>query len=229
MTPPTDHITRRRILDAAFQLFHEQGYNATSVATILREADVAAGSLYHFFPSKEELLLGVLEHALGLLRPRVMDPAEAATTDPIGRVFALMQGYRALMASTGCKMGCPIGNLALEVADDNAKARALIQRNFENWAGVVKSWLDAAPGRIPRDADTAALSRFVLTVMEGGLMQARAARSLVPFDECVEQMRRYFWLLEERAASEDRGEGRTKLFEPSAPGVPPAPPIGVPT
>ena len=40
------------------RLFHEQGYSATGIATILREADVNSGSLYHLFPSKEALLVG---------------------------------------------------------------------------------------------------------------------------------------------------------------------------
>src|SRR5438128_1341180 len=103
--------SRKRILATAFRLFHEQGYHATSVSTILREADVNSGSLYHFFPSKEALLSGVLTYALGELRPQVMDRAEAATVDPIERVFALLANYRRGMEMMGCRMGCPVGNL----------------------------------------------------------------------------------------------------------------------
>src|SRR5262249_7456347 len=115
--------TRNRILEVAFRLFHEQGYHATSVATILREADVNSGSLYHFFPSKEALLRGFLEYALDQLKPQVMAPAETLATDPIERIFALLGQYRAGMQYMNCKMGCPIGNLALEVADDDPIAR----------------------------------------------------------------------------------------------------------
>lgn len=192
--------TRRRILEVAFRLFHEQGYHATSVSTILREAGVNSGSLYHFFPSKEALLLAVLEWALDALRPQVMNPAEAATDDPIERVFALLANYRAGMQLFGCRMGCPIGNLALEVADDHPQARALIHRNFQNWASVVHGWLESAGTRLPTHLDRAALSRFILTVMEGGLMQARAAGDLQPFDESVAQLRAYFNALQREAA-----------------------------
>jgi hypothetical protein len=99
-------------------------------------------------------------------------------------------------------MGCPIGNLALEVADDNAHARALIHQNFENWAKAVKKWIDDAGDRLPRRLDRAQLARFVLTVMEGGIMQARAAGSLAPFDDSVAQLRSYFDALQEVAAGE---------------------------
>ena len=59
-TPKSAVETRGKLLQTAFQLFHEQGYNATGVATILREAGVNPGSMYHFFSSKDDLLLKVL-------------------------------------------------------------------------------------------------------------------------------------------------------------------------
>ena len=191
--------TKTRILDVAFRLFHEQGYHATGVATILREAEVHAGSLYHYFPSKEALLIGVLEYAAEIMHGVVMAPAEAATADPIERIFALLANYRRGMEMWHCKMGCPIGNLALEVGDDYPPARALIDLNFRNWAAVLKGWLDSAGDRLPRDMDRESLAHFVLTVMEGGIMQARAAGNLGPFDESVKQLRAYIELLQAKA------------------------------
>lgn len=206
--------TKQRILHTAFVLFHEQGYHATGIATILRQADVNAGSLYHYFASKDELLLGVLEFAMVLMRPAVMDAPEAMTSDPIERVFALLAQYRAGMELRGCRMGCPIGNLALEVADDHPEARVLIHRNFENWSNHVKGWLDAAGDRLPKSLDRASLARFILTVMEGGLMQARAAGGLAPFDESVAQLRRYFDSLQ-RIADIERAEASEGIPKPA--------------
>lgn len=191
--------TKRRIVEVAFRLFHEQGYHATSIATILREAGVNSGSLYYFFASKEQLLLGVLEWALGALRPQVMDSVEAKTADPIERIFALLEQYRDGMKLFGCRMGCPIGNLALEVADDHPEARQLIHQNFANWAAVVKGWLDDAGERLPATCNREQLSRMVLTVMEGAIMQARAAGNLQPFDDSVAQFRAYLESLQREA------------------------------
>jgi AcrR family transcriptional regulator len=191
--------TRERLLRTAFQLFHEQGYHATGVATILREAGVNAGSMYHFFSSKDDLLLKVLEFALDYLEPMVMGPAEAAGVDPIERVFVLLNQYREWVGANECRMGCPIGNLALEVSDGNPQARALIHRNFENWADRVEGWLRDAGDELPHDTDRRKLARFVLTVMEGGLMQARAAGNLGPFDDSLAVLRDHFVALRERA------------------------------
>jgi TetR/AcrR family transcriptional regulator, transcriptional repressor for nem operon len=192
--------TRERIVRTAFQLFHEQGYHATGVATIVHEAGVNPGSLYHFFESKDALLLGVLTFALDYLGPAVMDPVETSTTDPIERVFTLLQQYRDRMQRENCRLGCPIGNLALEVSDGNAAARELVHRNFENWARRVERWLDSARDRLPSDVDRHRLAKFVLTVMEGGLMQARAAGHLGPFDDAVGILRDHFTQLDHRAS-----------------------------
>jgi TetR/AcrR family transcriptional regulator, transcriptional repressor for nem operon len=200
--------TRERLLQTAFQLFHEQGYHATGVATILREAGVNAGSMYHFFSSKDDLLLKVLEFALGYLEPMVMAPAEAATDEPLERVFVLLNQYRDWIGANQCRMGCPIGNLALEVSDGNPQARELIHRNFENWAGRVEGWLRSAKGELPAGTDLRRLARFVLTVMEGGLMQARAAGHIGPFDDSVAVLREHFDVLRAQAAAARTGGAR---------------------
>lgn len=202
MLPPDSPSTRDRILETARRLFHEQGYHATGISTILREAGVNSGSLYHFFASKDELLVGVLDYYTRLLHPVVMGPVEAAAGDGIERIFTLLKNYRDGLASLDFRMGCPIGNLALEVADDNAQARALIVTNFENWAANVRAWLESARDRLPANVDVAALSRFILTVMEGGMMQARAARDITPMDQSIDNLRAYFALLQAQAKSE---------------------------
>ena len=187
-----ENETRTRLIETAARLFHEQGYEATGVATILREAGVHSGSLYHFFPGKEDLLGAVLDRYLERLRPELLDRAERAAPDGVGRVFALLDLYRAGLRITHCGLGCPIGNLALEIGDSRPALRGKIEQNFRNWSLAVRSWLEAASPPLPADVDLDALSRFVLVVMEGAMMQARAFQSVEPFDAAVLQLRRHF-------------------------------------
>ncbi|MBX9696078.1 MAG: TetR/AcrR family transcriptional regulator, partial [Cyanobacteria bacterium] len=51
--------TRQDILNAAFSLFMECGYDATSVDTITEKANVAKGTFYYHFKSKEEVMMGL--------------------------------------------------------------------------------------------------------------------------------------------------------------------------
>lgn len=191
-TAPARPATRDRLIKAARELFWVQGYEATSVAEILKKAEVNSGSLYYFFKSKEELLWAVLDRYKEILWPEVIEPAFARVSDPIERIFAILEGYRWGLAYTVCTGGCPIGNLAIEVGDHHPSARQKIAENFDGWCGWIRQCLDEAAGRLPAECNRGQLAQFVLTVMEGGVMQARAHGSIAPFDACVAQLRDYF-------------------------------------
>lgn len=184
--------TRARLVEAARELFLQQGYGATGVAQILNAADANSGSLYYFFPTKEDLLHAVLEKYKEMLYPMVMQPVFARVTDPIERVFGVLDGYRQMLIITQCGVGCPIGNLALEVADSLPAARELVAENFVGWRDAIKLCVDAAADRLPEGTDPERVAWFVLTTMEGGVMLSRTFRSLEPFDCVVTSLRDYF-------------------------------------
>jgi AcrR family transcriptional regulator len=198
--------TRDRLVSTAMRLFWEKGYDATSVAEVLERAEVNSGSLYHFFPGKQDLLLAVLGAYQAGIGPMLLDPAWKGVADPIERVFALLARYRAGIVSTKCAYGCPIGSLALEIHEPDPAVREALARNFEAWVGAVKDCLDEARERLPRSLDRRALAEFVLTTMEGAVMQARTHRDVGHFDRSVAQLRNYFSLLTgERPAAHRKG------------------------
>jgi len=184
--------TRARLVEVARRLFHERGYHPTGIAQILREAEVNSGSLYHFFPSKEDLLVAVLEKYRELLRPMVIDPAFERESDPLERVFAVLDGYRKRLLESNLKEGCPIGNLALEMSDEHPRVRRLVAENFTAWRAAVEECIDALADRLPEGTNAEAVAGFVLTVMEGGVMQARAYGTLEPYENAVSVLRDYF-------------------------------------
>src|SRR5690348_17350759 len=101
--------TKDRLVFTALQLFSEKGYESTSVSDILKVAKANSGSLYHFFPTKQELLLEVLRRYRDGIYPMLLEPAWQGVADPIERVFALLAQYRRSLAMTECTYGCPIG------------------------------------------------------------------------------------------------------------------------
>src|ERR1017187_4988090 len=191
-TPPT---ARELLLDAARYLFWEKGYAATGVAELLQRAHVNSGSFYHVFPSKEALLLAVLDDYLDGLEPAVLKPAFAGHRDPIERIFAILEGYREKLLATGCQYGCPIGRLALEIEAENLPVHNRIAADFAAWTAAVRNCLESARNRLPPHCDPDALATFVLTAMEGGVMQARSYRRMEPFDQSIAQLRSYFQCL----------------------------------
>ncbi len=195
--------TANRLVFAAMRLFSEKGYGSTSVADILREAGANSGSLYHAFPTKQDLLLEVLRRYRDGIGPMLLTPAWRGVDDPIERVFALLARYRAMLIDNDCIYGCPIGSLALELHEPDPPVRALLAVNFEGWVAAIQSCLDAARDRLPEGTDTRRLAQFVLTVMEGGVMQSRTHRSPEAFDAGVASLRDYLDRLRD-AAEEER-------------------------
>ena len=186
---PTD--TRDRIVYAAMLLFAQKGYGSTSVADILQSAQVNAGSLYHFFPGKQDVLLAVLEAYRTGIEPMLLSPAWANVSDPIERVFALLEGYRNRLLATDCTYGCPIGSIALELHEPDPPVRELLATNFDGWIAGVERCLIEAGDRLPADTDRRALAVFALTTMEGGVMLSRSYRTPRGFDDSVRMFRDY--------------------------------------
>lgn len=180
------------------ELFWEKGYGSTSIADILSRTQLNSGSLYHFFPGKQDVLIAVLDAYRDGIGPMLLEPAWDGEPDPVERVFKLLALYRGLILQTDCTYGCPIGSLALELHEADPVVREGLAQNFANWVDAVRDCYQQAAHRFRPGTDFQALAEFTLTVMEGGVMQARTHRDVGYFDRNVAQLRAHIDLLLER-------------------------------
>jgi AcrR family transcriptional regulator len=185
------HGTREKLICVAMRLFATKGFNSTSIADILHEAQVNSGSLYHYFETKQSLLIAVLEAYRDGIEEMLIRPAWEGVSEPMERVFALLARYRELLKASDCEYGCPIGSLALELHEPDPPVRKLLAQNFDRWTGFVEGCFESGDVRLPAEVSPAALAKFVLTTMEGAVMQARTQRTLEPFDISVQLLRDY--------------------------------------
>jgi TetR/AcrR family transcriptional regulator, transcriptional repressor for nem operon len=187
--------TRQRIVMTAMELFWEKGFQSTSISDILSRTQVHSGSLYHFFPGKQDVLAAVLEAYRDGIEEWLLKPAWSGVEDPVERIFALLNGYRLQLVTTDCTYGCPIGSLALELHEPDLRIRELLATNFAQWTDAIERCLEEAGERLPADLDRRRLAEFTLTVMEGAIMQARTYRDVACFDRNVAVLREHFDLL----------------------------------
>jgi TetR/AcrR family transcriptional repressor of nem operon len=196
--------TREQFVDIAMRLFWEKGYGATSIADILQAAGANAGSLYYCFPTKQAILIAVLRRYHTGIHKMLLEPAWQGVSDPIEKIFALLARYRGALVATDCTYGCPIGSLALELHEPDPAVRKLLAANFNAWTGAIESCLEQAGPRLPRGTRLHELASFILTTMEGGVMQARTHRTLDTYDAAVNQLRVYLSQLEASASAKRR-------------------------
>src|SRR5438876_7559407 len=83
---------RREIEEVASELFHANGYAATSVRDIAKALDIQAASMYAHVASKEDVLWSIVDHAATTFE-RAADAAETETTDPVDRLAALVEAH----------------------------------------------------------------------------------------------------------------------------------------
>lgn len=198
-------------------LFWEKGYGSTSIADILSRAGVNSGSLYYYFPGKQDLLIAVLDTYIGGIQPMLLEPAWRGVQDPIEKIFRLLAGYRDALIQTECSYGCPIGSLALEIHEPDPPVRERLAANFSNWTSAIEGCLAAAGDRVPAGTDRRALAEFVLTTMEGAVMLARSYRDIGYFDRAVQQLRDHFnRLLRPARTPARRGQQRSRKRKSNA-------------
>ncbi len=184
--------TRDSILGAAQRLIHERGFAATGMSDILEASGAGSSSVYHHYRGKEQLLATVLDDLKARYREEILDPARTASDDPVERVFAILAFYRSFLTASGCTLGCPVGNLAGEIADTHPKLRARLEDLFTTWRDGVADCLRPVAARLPRGLTPDDLAIFVLAVMEGAVMQARVKKDIAPFDRAVAVLRDHF-------------------------------------
>ena len=92
-------VTRQAIEEAAFELFMEQGYHATSMRQIAEQANLALGGIYNHFSNKEEIFVAILmdKHPYKQILPLIL-AAEGNTAEELIRNAA-----RALVTELGSR------------------------------------------------------------------------------------------------------------------------------
>jgi AcrR family transcriptional regulator len=86
-------VTRARLFDAAVSIVGESGYAATSVALITARAEVAQGTFYNYFESRQDLLDQLLPEISDRLHALVRDRVRAAPDDPLERERARISAF----------------------------------------------------------------------------------------------------------------------------------------
>ena len=165
--------TRDRLVEVSSDLFRRQGYVASGLKQIAREADAQIGSLYHFFPGgKSELGAEAIRRSgamYGMLIPAVFDPAPDVAT----AVRDFFAGAAEHLVETNYADACPIATVALEVSSTSDGLRRACAEVFESWiaAGTERFVAAGLPEGIARQ-----LAIGMLTALEGAFVLARAAR-----------------------------------------------------
>ncbi|MEJ2619083.1 MAG: TetR/AcrR family transcriptional regulator [Candidatus Thiodiazotropha sp.] len=170
--------TKERILATARELFHGRSYADVGIKEICSMANVQKGSFYHFFPSKQDLAMAVIDNMADDWANGFVAEAFDEDLPPMERldymVDAVYYWQKAAKNLEGRMPGCLFGNLALEVSTRDEVIRARLNAIFEKASSRFHEALEQAieRGDIPF-LDTKATATAMLAYLEGVILLAK--------------------------------------------------------
>lgn len=169
---------RERLIRTAIDLARTRGIEGSGVADILESSGTARRSLYQHFPGgKAELFETSTQYAGSWLEKTLRD--QDPTRSVADLITDLFEQTKRNLIANGFDSGCPIAAAAVSVPEDEGIREAAASA-FAAWTAEIARRL-VTEGRTTKDARS--LASFVISGIEGALIQARAARSTKPLDD----------------------------------------------
>jgi len=177
MNPETD--TRSRILATARDMFHSRSYADVGIQEICAGAKVQKGSFYHFFPSKQDLAMAVIDDMADDWAHGFVAEAFDQNLPPLERLDYMIDAayywQKAAKDIEGRMPGCLFGNLALEMSTRDEVMRAKLNAVFDKAMDKFRLALDEAVAAGALAAmDTEATATAMLAYLEGIILLAKA-------------------------------------------------------
>lgn len=168
-----------------------------SLDDILSSSGAGKGQFYHYFDSKEELGFALIERAWAAHSAALDASLTGTAGGPLERVFLYLDGVVRARRDGQWTDGCLFGALAMELCEAHPGFRKrlapIFEAEIEMFAGQfaeAREW-----GWLPAQVDPEELARFLVAVLEGGLLLHRAEGGNDTFEAAVGGFKDYVTML----------------------------------
>lgn len=188
--------TRTSLLESCYSLMLVKGYASAGVDEICRHAGVSKGSFYHFFSSKQQCALEMLDHHMAGAQATIEEGLSATGLDPLDAAIAYVRHVEDLSEKV-FQNGCLIGAFALELAETHPELRErvsdLFKRTTAHFERALEPLSDAI--RSPDKPSARELAEQMMTAIEGGVVLSKAHGNLRYLSQGLRLFRHYLELL----------------------------------
>lgn len=181
--------SKEKLLEIAFEEIYHNGYGATSVDKILKKANMNKGSMYHFFKSKKELTLGMIEvHITNYIEEKYGQilKVEDNYIDKIMEVFRNRDKFN-------IHCGCRLNNLVQELSHRDSDFKIALEKAYLRFEQILEEGIKKAidNGEI-KHSNPKQLAIFSVACLEGCLATAKKSQDEKIFFTCIEELQNYF-------------------------------------
>lgn len=174
---------RRQILDGARRAFTHNGFHATSMSDVLREADLSAGAVYRYFRGKEEIIAAIAVETLAEVRSAFDTALDSAPPPPLDQVLGDV--LRRIHGIGEPDQSRERARLILQVWSEtlrNAELAAVLDRGFaemtDAWRRLVRTY--QRTGRMRDDVPAEQVAHTLLGLIQGHLAQQALLTGVTP-------------------------------------------------
>lgn len=177
--------TRERLLEVGAQAIADLSFNRCGLAEILRRAGVPKGSFYHYFASKEEFGVAVIEREATEYRECMRPLLEDHVRSPLARLRSVFESGRDECIRNGPARRCLIPKLALETAQLSEPVHQAVKRAYDQWCAQLALLIREGQerGEIHAAHDAERLAGVLVMLWEGATIRMQIDRSLQPVDD----------------------------------------------
>ncbi|GJL77512.1 MAG: TetR family transcriptional regulator [Nitrospinaceae bacterium] len=180
--------TRQKILDAAYQLFYEQGYQSTTVDQIIEKSGISKPTVYSYFSTKEDLCVAYLKERHQRETDSLIEAIEWEKT-PHDRYMAVIRWLKRALMSSGYR-GCGFFNMVSEIPDPGnpiiVEAKTYIDSLRDTIKSLVLDLKNSDPEKKNLDPDRIADAYYL--ILGGAIMGSQEYREPWPIDRAISEV-----------------------------------------
>lgn len=178
--------TRQSLLEAAFHEIHRQGFQAASLSDMLACTGVTKGALYHHFPNKLALGYAVVDEIIREMTLARWVAPMRDTRNPLDGLLQALGQVREHSLDEFIALGCPLNNLAQEMAPIDEGFRCRLEAIYSAWRAGLAEALRRGQGQglVREDIQPAQTALLIVALLQGSMSQIKNARSLGLIQQC---------------------------------------------
>jgi AcrR family transcriptional regulator len=165
--------SRELVLDAAERVMATEGYDAAALSRIVEESEIPISSVYHYFGSKEGVLLAVMERGAERFFDRVPNP-DALIDDPVTHLTALVDAVCAALEEESDFLRLVVVMAAQPPVDERAQAHEVVGRVRDAALSRLRGQFQIVFGLKPSSRAARELARFALASFDGAFIAWQA-------------------------------------------------------
>ncbi len=177
--------SRNKLLDIAFEEIYTNGYHATSIDKILKKASMNKGSMYHFFKSKKELTLAIINERVSLYIENKYSDLFQYEENIIDELMKLIKKRDNFNFVCGCKLN----NFVQELSSNDKDFKIALEKVYFRFEEIIEVVLQKACDKNEiNHNDPKTLSIYVVASIEGCLGTAKKSQDAEVFETCISQL-----------------------------------------